>query len=168
MKPSIKLYVACGSFGLIAISFIALYCFPMRFCQKNSLALSEGGKEMLVTLSGKLDLKLFPGPPEYSSIEEGDRADYCWILQLDRPSFEIATTTPVVEPANDLNHILQKAHQNEILLSMDEDLENRCREYLEQEIVCVGLLFHAHTTHHYTPILMEVKNVMRNGTLVGQ
>ena len=110
-------------------------------------------------MKGKLILKLFPGPPEYSSIESGDRADYCWVLKLDEVSFLKAITTPVAEPADTLDNIKKRLHPDEILLVLDEYGENFCQQHQNQEILGVGHLFHAHTIHHYTPILMDVKEL---------
>ncbi len=169
MKPSIKCCIPvliCCFFGLAVVLCVVYYCFPLDFSRQktNPLALSEGTEERLVALRGKLIQKLFPGPPEYSSVAKGDRADYCWILQLDSSSFFIAMTTPVGAPANDLSHIVKWPHPNEIFLALDEDMKNFCFEHINQEIVSEGHLFHAHTEHHYTPILMDVKRMLEKET----
>ena len=121
----------------------------------------EFSSEPLITLTGKLGLKQFPGPPEYSSIEDGDRADYCWILELDKASFLLALNTPVKELNLDVKDILKWSNPSEVMLVLDKEKESFCRD-LEHQQVCVnGHLFHAHTAHHYTPMLLDVKNVQR-------
>ena len=121
--------------------------------------LSTGVPEPLIALTGKLIFKLYPGPPEYSSIDAGDRADYCWILQLDSRSLDLALTTPVAEPAKNLGDIVSQPNHGEVFLALDEDMENFCHELKDQQITVEGHLFHAHTVHHYTPILMDVKKI---------
>jgi len=39
----------------------------------------------LVTLAGALKLKVFPGPPNYSSFESGDQPETVWMLTLADP-----------------------------------------------------------------------------------
>jgi Domain of unknown function (DUF4431) len=161
MKPKIKSYtlkLICLGFCLIAVSCVA-YCF---FVQKeaNPLKLPENAPEPLVALKGKLIFKLFSGPPEYSSIDEGDRADYCWVLQLDNISLDRALTTPVAEPASSLTDITSRPNHSEVILSLDKDMEIFCHEHVDQQVRVEGHLFHAHTAHHYTPILMDVKKIL--------
>jgi hypothetical protein len=57
---------------------------------------------------------------------------------------------------------------DEIFLCLDEMTRKYCEEHKNQNIECKGYLFHAHNVHHYTPILMDVKKIGQNGTLVGQ
>lgn len=142
---------------LIALSFVTIYFLDVWFpCEE---AKPEKSSEPLVTLSGKLTLKLFPGPPEYSSIEDGDRADYCWVLELDRTSFLLALKTPVKELALDLADILKRADANGVMLGIDEEMGSNCSRHKDQQVAVKGSLFHAHTAHHYTPMLMEVKQI---------
>ncbi|MGE5196791.1 MAG: DUF4431 domain-containing protein [Anaerolineae bacterium] len=146
----------------VVLSIIAVLCGVYYFFIKktNPLQLSIGVSQPLVTLKGKLVLKLFPGPPEYSSIEDGDRADYCWILQLDSLSLHRALITPVAEPANSSVDIMNRSNHGEVLLAIDRDMENFCYEHQDQQVIAEGHLFHAHTAHHYTAILMDVKKIL--------
>jgi hypothetical protein len=123
------------------------------------LKLPEDAPEKLVTLKGTLVLRLFPGPPEYTSIEKGDRADYCWMLHVNKESFKIATTTLVPEPCSDLKSIMEWSNHDEIYLSLEEKMIDFCCGHENKEITVQGYLFHAHTVHHYSPILMDVKKV---------
>ena len=163
IKIPIALFVT-GLLGLVATMYFLYGRFSSKLSFQNPLALPKNASEKLVTLKGKLILKLFPGPPEYSSIEDGDRPDYCWILKLDQASFLKAITTPVAEPANTLDNLNKRSHADEILLVLEEYMENFCQRYQGQEIVSVGHLFHAHTIHHYTPILIDVKELKVCGT----
>ncbi len=164
MKPSLKNYtfkVICCSYCLVAFSASAYCFFNTQYSEEegNLFELSVDSPEPLITLSGKLISKLFPGSPEYSSVEDGDRADHCWVLQLDNASFDLALTTPVAEPARSLTDIMNWSNPEEVFLSLDEDLEGFCHEYADQRVIIEGHLFHAHTAHHYTPILLDVKKL---------
>jgi hypothetical protein len=131
-----------------------------------SLQLPEDVPEKLITLKGKLVLRLFPGPPEYTSIEKGDRADYSWMLLLDEESFKIATTTPVPEPANNLKGIMECSNHHEVSLSFEENMKGFCCDHENKEISVQGYLFHAHTAHHYSPILMNVLNASNRPQII--
>ena len=98
--------------------------------------------ERVVVLSGRLILKRFCGPPEYSSIEDGDRIDDCWVLQLDKGSLDILESVA-----------------DQVLLALDEDMNVFCLDHANDGVVVEGFIFHAHTAHHYTPILIDVKNM---------
>ena len=120
--------------------------------------------EPSITLRGKLRLKLFPGPPEYGSIEEGDRADYVWIVELDESSFLLALNAPENELSLDLADIIKREDAHDLILCLDEKLERTCEEYKDQDIVVRGILFHAHTAHHYTPLLIDLKDMLPEKT----
>lgn len=69
--------------GILSVCFSTLLAW-----ENHRIALQkEYGSDPFVTLSGTWKLKVFPGPPEYSSIENGDREDLCWVLDLDKESF---------------------------------------------------------------------------------
>src|SRR3989338_8978075 len=101
------------------IIFVGCYYIVFWCSNRTPLVLSENEPEKLVLLKGKLILKLFPGPPEYSSIKDGDRKDYCWLLKLDKSSFKIAMTTRVCEPANSKKNIMEHSDPEEISLCLD-------------------------------------------------
>lgn len=116
--------------------------------------------EPSITLRGKLRLRLFPGLPEYGSIEEGDEADYVWIVELDEPSFLIALNAPENKLSLDLTAIIKREDAHDLILCLDEKLERTCEEYKDQDVIVRGVLFHAHTAHHYTPLLIDLKDIL--------
>jgi hypothetical protein len=116
--------------------------------------------ESLITISGILSRKQFPGPPEYSSIDDGDRVDHCWVLELDKTSFLLALNTPVKELGLDFRDILRWKNSSEVMLVLNDEVEKACRMYEGLRVYVVGYLFHAHTVHHYTPMLLDVKKVL--------
>lgn len=113
-----------------------------------------------IVLSGKMSLKLFPGPPEYSSVDNGDREDYCWVLELDQPSFLLALNMPVDELSLSLDDIVRRADAKLVLISSDKKWRNICQQYKNQKVFVRGSLFHAHTAHHYTPMLIEADEII--------
>lgn len=98
--------------------------------------------------------------PEYGSIEDGDRADYVWIVELDDPSFLIVLNAPKNELSIDLADIAERENSHDLILCVSERLERACEEYKDQDVIVRGILFHAHTAHHYTPLLIDLKDIL--------
>jgi hypothetical protein len=100
--------------------------------------------EKPIFLRGKLTLRLYPGPPEYGSVENGDYPEYSWFLQMDLPSFQIAFTTLLpglaLSPADIMSHSNWYEVQLGLLLSDDF-----CCKHINQDVMVEGYVFHAHT-----------------------
>ncbi len=123
------------------------------------LELSEGAPQLLVTLKGSLLLKLYPGPPNYESIENGDYPEYCWMLQMDSKSFDIASKTPVLEPALSMTDIMSVSNWTEVQLGLETDMRKFCESHINQKVTLQGYLSHAILAHHHAPFLMSVQSV---------
>jgi len=126
-------------------------CTHFHKLKVTSLELPDGSPEILVTLSGKLRLNL-------CSIEN-DPPMYCWFLQMDGPSFKIASTTPVWGYALSLDDILTMPNWFEVQLGRDKETEHFCSRHVNQQVTVKGFLFHAHTGHHHAPFLMNLKEI---------
>jgi hypothetical protein len=138
--------------GIVSVCFSILLVW-----ESHRIALQKKyGSDPFVTLSGTLKLKIFPGPPEYFSIENGDRADVCWVLDLDKESFILALSTPVQELELDFKDIIKRPNASEIFLFPDYNVDESFRNKNGQHISISGYLFHAHTAHHRTPMLLTV------------
>ncbi len=55
---------------------------------------------------------------------------------------------------------MNRPNHTEVFLVINEDMENFCYTHQDQQITAEGQLFHAHTAHHYTPILLDVKKIL--------
>lgn len=147
----------CGIISMWAIS----YLIPLNLLNKDTrtrLPEPSPHSEPLVTLKGKLKLQLFTGPPEYSSIENGDRIDHCWVLELDNSSFLLALNAPSNELSLDLGDVLRRSDANQVMLGRSR-MGDICPQYENQVVIVRGRLFHAHTIHHYTPLLMDMQEI---------
>lgn len=102
---------------------------------------------------------MYPGPPDYSLVEGGDYPAYCWFLQMDAPSFQLASKTPVWGFGLSLQEIMNKTNWFEVQLGRNSEIEDFCCKHVNQEITVQGFLFHAHTGHHHAPFLMDLKTI---------
>jgi len=107
-----------------------------------------------VTLHGTLNRKTFAGPPNYSDIRYGDKAETYWLLNLDSP---ICVNQDKAQP--DLNPSQKNVRRVQLVLKPGD--YERFKPLLGKRVVATGSLFGAHTGHQQTPVL-------RTGTSVEQ
>ncbi|SET60733.1 hypothetical protein [Thorsellia anophelis] len=71
------------NFGLLKYLFAIL---NLVFCITSYAVTTQCVPELSeIKLEGKLIIQTYPGPPNYESIEEGDRRMDVWVLHLDKP-----------------------------------------------------------------------------------
>ncbi|MBI5492902.1 MAG: DUF4431 domain-containing protein [Deltaproteobacteria bacterium] len=105
-----------------------------------------------VTLTGTIIVKTFPGPPEFESIEKGDRPETYWILKIKRPVCVNG------DPKDEVNLETEKNVQDmQLVLSIGKYA--RYKHLVTKQVVVDGTLFHAITGHHHTKVLLEVTSI---------
>jgi hypothetical protein len=99
-----------------------------------------------VELSGFLYKSVYPGPPDYSSVESGDRKEEAIILTLKNPiNVDITDKDVFNEPEKGVR---------EIQVSFLDDMPS----IISEEVSLKGTLYHAHTAHHHRRVLMMVNS----------
>ena len=102
-----------------------------------------------VTLTGRLVYRTFYGPPNYGETPKTDSRETQAILLLDSPIDVIGT------PNDEINETERGVKA--ITLVSDRSL----RSFVGKRVTVQGKLFHAHTGHHHTKVLMSVSSVKR-------
>ena len=102
-----------------------------------------------VTLTGSLVSRTFPGPPNFNSTEEGDRAEEVIILVLNEPICINANSNDALNPLDSSN-----IREVQLVFSTPPG-----PEFMERSVAVYGSLFAAHTGHHHVPILLTVISV---------
>jgi hypothetical protein len=120
----------------------------------ESLALPDNEPESLVTMTGKLHLEVLNSDSELGEIENGGYPLYCWMITLDPKSFEVACSTPVRACFQTPASILSQKNSHELYLTGSYDKE-WLSEQVGQNISIQGYLWHAHTAHHPTPLMLD-------------
>ncbi len=112
----------------------------------------------IVELQGTLELRTYPGPPNYESIQQGDKPEQCYYLKL----FQPIDVKPAPNLESLINDVIEK-NVNLIQLSIEKDaLFLRLRNVgMNKKIKLKGTLFHRHTGHHHTEILMSVDTIIK-------
>ncbi len=90
---------------------------------------------------------MFPGRPNYTSIAEGDEPEQVLLLVLPE---SICTDPNPDDPLNSAGHMGVR----EIQLAWKPSLGE---PPLAKELMVFGMLFSAHTGHHHTPLLLNVR-----------
>jgi hypothetical protein len=105
-----------------------------------------------VVFVGKVWRETFPGPPNYESIDNGDEPETAWILTVDEPRYAMG------EPQGSGSlYELKKISRFQLVLTPDQYKKNR--SLLERRAEVKGQLFEAHTGHHHTRLLIQVKEI---------
>jgi ankyrin repeat protein len=105
-------------------------------------------------LHGVIKKKTRPGPPNYDSIADGDRAETHWYLQLQKPiCMQAGSDSSGFE--RELSDVAEIQ-----LVFMDHDRSyDWHRHLLGRFVEAKGTLFGAHTGHHRTPVLLTVASL---------
>jgi len=103
-----------------------------------------------VTLTGRITRKTFPGRPNYESIKKGDEPETYWILHL---------TQPVCLNGGESPDVPEKYVSDMQLVFMSEQPYVRYRKLFGKRVVISGTLYHAHTGHHHTSVLITVNGM---------
>jgi len=105
----------------------------------------------MVELNGTLKEIVFPGPPNYENIMTGDTPEHCLVLNLQEPICVLG------DPSSDVNsENVRDVKQVQFALV---DYNKPTQNMIGKHITAKGTLYGAHTGHHRTPVLLEVKDI---------
>lgn len=103
-------------------------------------------------LGGWLFERTFPGPPNYESIESGDRPERQWLLWLEQP------ISVKAKPGEELNFTVEDAREITLVI-LDQKNYRRWRHLLGMRVVAAGGLFCGMTAHYRTDVAMTVSRL---------
>jgi len=101
-----------------------------------------------LTLTGKLTLQTFYGPPNYGENPETDSRETQAILLLAKPI--CVNDSPSTDDA---------AEKNQRKVTLVPPVGVDFGLYKGKKVTLRGTLFHANSGHHHTPVLMQVKTI---------
>lgn len=99
-----------------------------------------------VALIGTVRLEVHAGPPNYSSIADGDRSETIVVLQLDAPICVNASSEADFE-----------RHDGVLQVQLVQG-STGLSGWVGRKVRVEGTLFEAHTGHHRYPVLMEASS----------
>lgn len=104
-----------------------------------------------VTLSGELTQVQKYGPPNYGENPKTDARVRVLVLKLPR------TLNVCGDPTSDINTESEK-NVREVQLVMSD---SSAKHLVGRAVIATGTLFHSHTGHHYTKVLMNVSEIRK-------
>lgn len=135
--------------------------FALNLLSIILLGLSPGGQspapclryEMKDTvISGTIKRLTVPGRPNYESIRKGDQPVVIWVLTL---------PAPVCVDADESNEAEKDVRDMQLALPGGPADFRRYRAMSGRKVQLKGSLFHSHTIHHRTAVLMDVSEIKR-------
>lgn len=102
-------------------------------------------KEKTIDASGTLSRPIFPGPPNYEDVRQGDAPEPAYILKLRNP-FCVSGDDFVAD-----GQVIDRIHL------VDDETTPHLRGLVEREVSVVGSdAYGGHTGHHRAPLVMGV------------
>ncbi len=135
---------------LIVAVIINLFFATSAFCADACLKY-EPEK---IALSGIITKQVFPGPPNYEDIKEGDRPETAWILHLDKPVCVVP-----VDPKDDID--VPESNVTDMHLIIFGSYK-KYKALVGKRVIVQGTLTHAISGHHRTRVLIEVADIKRS------
>lgn len=109
-------------------------------------------EQATVTLQGRISRKTFAGPPNYESTKKGDEPETYWILRLNKSiCVNGDESLPAVEE--------KEKNVSELQLLLSGEQYGRYKDLPGKRVAVSGKLFHSHTGHHHTNVLLEVAEI---------
>lgn len=105
-----------------------------------------------VELTGTVKRHVFPGPPNYTDVKKGDAAEPAWVLHSPQP----VKVVPKAGKPGETDEMNTPETASDFQLVLDSDQLKKYRALLGKKVTATGTLFHAHTGHHHTAVLMSV------------
>ncbi len=113
----------------------------------NSVFACPSGGGDAIKVIGAVTFEIFPGPPNYENIEEGDRPEKYWILTLNEPM--------CFSPDPDFMETEVTINKLQLLLYKLRG-EVKLKQGTKYEFF--GITVPAHTGHHKTKVMLEVES----------
>jgi hypothetical protein len=112
----------------------------------------------MITVIGILKSKVYPGEPNFVSIEAGDEPETIYFIELKPP---ICTIT------RQESWMLGHERISEVQLAVSKLQFGQLDANLGKVVTIKGSLFEAFDEHHHTPVLMDVNTLVGSERTVG-
>ena len=108
----------------------------------------------LVTVEGRLKVRMKYGAPNYGENRKTDEREYVPVLVLSSPINVRANTDDVINGT-------PVKHARVVQLVLEPGLLLSSKSFVGGRVLVTGTLFHAHTGHHHYEVLMSVQQIKR-------
>ena len=147
------------------LSFQALIAEPTE--QDHVRASQNSGYYKHVVLKGIVKQMIFPGPPHFLNVENGDWAEPRTILEVDEASLVHLVETQSQVTSNDylgkfIDSELKADEPNANLVTLDSSFSGKSTniELYENKQVVIDAVISAQPAHCHTPFVVEIAEVL--------
>lgn len=137
----------------IVIFCILVFIISLSYA-KNRLVYYE---PVVTKLTGVVKVKTYPGPPNYESVENGDVAETCPYLILDKP-IDVDLPPHIKTNENEIDEPVVNIKVVQLAVINNSEL-SKLKE--GSRVIVTGTLFYWFTGHHHTKVLMAVKKTQK-------
>lgn len=121
----------------------------LNYSQDKAQAQQVFYQPKVVNLEGTIVQHTFPGPPNYTSVRQGDRPERCWLLILRHP----------VDVAGEKQDSVNDPEKNVTGLQLIIEDYKKWGTLVGKQVSATGTLSHSMTGHHHTRVLMDVQDL---------
>lgn len=157
---NVKLFIT-----VLLLSSQALIAEPTE--QDHVRASQNPGYYKHVVLKGVVKEMIFPGPPHFLSVENGDWAEPRTILEIDEASLERLVEAQSQVTSNDylgkfIDSELKADEPNANLVTLDSSFTGKPNniELYENKQVVIDAVISAQPAHCHTPFVVEIAEVL--------
>jgi len=104
-----------------------------------------------VVLEGRLVQMTYPGPPNFESVEQGDKPEHGYYLKLKSSICLLGVEGDLYNRSHDSLTLLQLVPRQADYRALLADVG--------KELIVRGTLFGAQTGHHHTPVLLLLEEI---------
>lgn len=106
-----------------------------------------------ITLTGMLRRDTYPGPPNFTSVLEGDELRIYWVLVTPKPMCSFARSLATDK--------LEKIEPQNLFHLVITEYTSAYKQLVNQKVKMTANPFTQHTAYHQTPLLLEVKTLTK-------
>ena len=133
----------------IAVCLLTIF-LAVSSAKAACMDVSAGSPQVI--LVGNVSKQVFPGPPNYESVANGDMPEQAWILLLDAPIC-IDDKGEFAEPALQFDTAQVYSTLDPINAQLSRLVGARVR--------IIGHGFASHTGHHHAPLVVELTQISK-------
>jgi len=128
---------------VLLMVFAALPCLANSDLSARSVQRCLNYEPDTATLTGSISRRTL--------VNASEQKEVVWILHLDKAA--------CVNAGKDNEFDVKRSRVTDVQLVLDRDMYTKYRKLLGKRVTATGILFGEHTQHHFTPVLLAVKEI---------
>ena len=154
MTCSSPISARTGAFMSRRLGLLLTVCLTICTASSANAACIDLKQKEPLSFQGRLNYRIFPGPPNYEDVRKGDTPEPTYILKLEEPI--CATGNEFVDPNTKFDRIQIFPESDKAAQALWRDL----RGFIGQRVLVAGTgAFGRHTGHHHAPLMLPIASI---------